>query len=133
MQLDVMLVEKKEDYVKPEPKFKSFSGSGYSMTSSTTSTTSVSDQMQLDESSTGLIEVNQDEPSTTIQLRIGDDRVEVECNLSHTVGDLYAYAVGATGGSVDILNTFPRKKLTEMNQTIEAAGLEDAALIVQIN
>lgn len=83
--------------------------------------------------SAGLV-VDQSLPSTSIQLRLADGtRMVSHFNFHHTVGDIRAFIdASRPGGSRNYqLQTvgFPPKKLTDLTQTIEQAGLANSVVI----
>ena len=76
--------------------------------------------------------MNENEPTTTIQIKLANGKREkVILNLTHTVADLQAKVSSfqATNGRSFTLSAgFPPKILTNASQTIEEAGLKNAAV-----
>lgn len=106
---------------------RAFVGTGHSLGGSTASSASAGATVQ---APTETISVDESAPTTTIQMRLHDGtRITQRFNLSHTVGHIYAYVASASPGvEFDLNMSFPRKKLDDKTQTIEAAQLQNAAL-----
>merc|ERR1712217_842896 len=70
-------------------------------------------------------------PKTKIQLQLPDGSKKAEeFNCDHTVGDLRAVCVKLARCAVQIKGGFPPKELKDDSQTVEAAGLKGAKVIV---
>lgn len=143
-----------EDYVKKVPTFKAFTGSGHSLgsptpptTSEVISTTSSSSTNESNRPSSGNAEneanaaselnVNQDEASTMLSIRLADgSRLSTRFNLTHTVHDIHQYITTArpeySGRSFMLLTTFPSKELSNLSDTIQQAGLQNAAILQRL-
>lgn len=84
---------------------------------------------------TGMPVVNEDEPTTSIQMRFHNgERQVVKFNLTHTVGDIHTYVMQAApvDGSYQLITGFPPKPLDEPGLSIEEAGLKSAAITQKI-
>jgi hypothetical protein len=70
-------------------------------------------------------------PTTSLQIRLHDgSRKVVKANHTHTVLQLRAHVAALTPGvSFELATTFPRKKLTELEQTLAAAGLLNQTIV----
>ncbi|XP_055315280.1 NSFL1 cofactor p47 [Sitodiplosis mosellana] len=130
-------------------KIKPFSGKGHTLGSPTpnindSSSTSIASAPQ----SAGKTEENEklanenlnvdaSQPTTSIQIRLADgSRLSGRFNLTHTINDLRAYVVNArpqyAAQTFALLTTFPSKELTDSEQTIEKAGLANAAIMQRL-
>eukprot|EP00009_Paramoeba_aestuarina_P004926 CAMPEP_0201514764 /NCGR_PEP_ID=MMETSP0161_2-20130828/6518_1 /ASSEMBLY_ACC=CAM_ASM_000251 /TAXON_ID=180227 /ORGANISM="Neoparamoeba aestuarina, Strain SoJaBio B1-5/56/2" /LENGTH=254 /DNA_ID=CAMNT_0047911409 /DNA_START=34 /DNA_END=798 /DNA_ORIENTATION=- len=69
---------------------------------------------------------------TTVQVRAQGGKFTFKANYNHTVGDLYRYVERATNipPPFTICTTFPKKQLTNREQTLQEAELINAAVIV---
>ncbi|XP_031640210.1 NSFL1 cofactor p47 [Contarinia nasturtii] len=77
------------------------------------------------------------QPTTSIQIRLADgSRLSGRFNLSHTINDLRTYVVNArpqyASQTFALLTTFPSKELNDEAQTIEKAGLSNAAIMQRL-
>lgn len=76
-------------------------------------------------------------PTTSIQLRLADGtRMVSRFNHHHTIGDIHAF-IGASrpGGTSNYqlqAMGFPPKQLTDLNQTIEQAGIANSVVIQKL-
>lgn len=80
------------------------------------------------------IVVDENLPSTSIQLRLADGtRIVAKFNFHHTVNDIRSFINAARPGSATNyqlqLMGFPPKLLTDLAQTIEQAGLSNSVVI----
>lgn len=138
-----------EQYVKRAPKFKAFTGSGHALGSPApeVTTTSPPTTASLTESSSSNVEneakaasdlkVNETEPTTMISIRLTDgSRVSSRFNLSHTVQDIRQFIVTSrpqySGRNFILLTTFPNKELANPADTIQQAGLQNAAILQRL-
>ncbi|KAF3518541.1 hypothetical protein DY000_02063576 [Brassica cretica] len=83
--------------------------------------------------SVGLV-VDQAAPTTSIQLRLADGtRLVSRFNNHHTVREVYGFVDASTpGGSRGyqlLTMAFPHKQLTDLDQTIEQAGIANSVVI----
>ncbi|BEI79943.1 hypothetical protein CcaverHIS002_0104720 [Cutaneotrichosporon cavernicola] len=77
------------------------------------------------------IKVDASQPSTTIQLRLGDgSRLVVKVNLDHTVADLRGLVAASRpdGRAFVLQTTFPSRELPD-GETVEQAGLKNAVVV----
>lgn len=122
-----------------KPKYVPFQGAGHTIGSSTPVASAI-DVSHLTgaadaspQHSRSLI-VDEDKPASSLQLRLLDGtRMVVRFNNDHTVADVRSFIDAARPGSSEnyLLQTvgFPPEKLTNLAQTIEAAGLRNAVII----
>ncbi|WVF65744.1 hypothetical protein IAT40_000476 [Kwoniella sp. CBS 6097] len=76
--------------------------------------------------------VDASQPTTSIQLRLGDGtRMVAKVNLTHTVGDLRNYVSAARPDSRSFVlqTTFPSRELSDTSETVEAAKLQNAVVV----
>jgi UBX domain-containing protein 1 len=144
-----------EDYVKRVPKFKAFAGSGHTLGSPTpptsedatvpnmaaaaaTSSESVTSTKEDNEArAASALNLNQSEPTTMVSIRLADgSRISSRFNLTHTVQDIRQYIATArpeyTGRPFLLLTTFPNKELVNPADTIQQAGLQNAAILQRL-
>lgn len=84
-----------------------------------------------DESAMEKPDVNTDAPTTVLQIRLHNGtRLRETLNLSHTVQDLQTIIrlAGAGAQPYVLMAGYPPKPITDMAQSIEAAGLKGAAI-----
>ena len=137
-EVDVKIEQHTENYVKPKPKYKPFSGGGQRLGSPTPDITAVgsvptqtSPSQQKASSSANNTQpavpaptINEAEPVITLQVRLGDGtRLPARFNITHTIGDVYdfvnsASAASRTGNWV-LMTTFPS---TELNDKAKKLG-----------
>lgn len=133
-----------EEYVKRAPKFKAFTGSGHTLGSpapevSTTSPTSAAptsseSNAENEARATSDLKLNEGEPSTMISIRLTDgSRLSSRFNLTHTVQDIRQFIITSRpqylGRNFMLLTTFPNKELVNPADTIQQAGLQNAAIL----
>ena len=132
--MDVKLEQHPNDnYVKPKPKYKPFSGGGQRLGSPTpgVSTTNASAQTpsaatlaQVPSSATTSSTeptgpaINEAEPVITLQIRLGDGtRLPARFNTTHTIGDVYDFVNSASAASRAaswvLMTTFPSTELSD--------------------
>jgi UBX domain-containing protein 1 len=140
-----------DDFVKKTPKFKAFTGSGHTLgspapptleeistTVPTTSSAAPKDTNAENEAkASSNINVNQDEPTTMISIRLNDGhRLSARFNLTHTIQDIRRFVETArpeySGRNYTLLTTFPNKELTNPEDTIQQAGLQNAAILQRL-
>ncbi|KAF8414144.1 hypothetical protein HHK36_002143 [Tetracentron sinense] len=125
----------------PEPKKHSvlFQGVGRTLGSGTTTPataepTVAATPLKTAPSPSLCLIVDETLPSTSIQLRLVDGtRMIARFNYHHTISDIHAFidASGPGAARTYQLQTvgFPPKKLTDVNQTIEQAGIANTVVI----
>lgn len=140
-----------EEFVKKAPRFKAFTGSGHTLGSPTPTTAqeaTLSSSISSPPVSTGnpaesearavsQLSVDQNQPTTMIQIRLADgSRLSAQFNVSHTVDDIRTYVSTArpqyASQNFTLLTTFPNKELTDGSETIEKAGLKNAAILQRL-
>ncbi|WVQ93390.1 hypothetical protein IAU59_000459 [Kwoniella sp. CBS 9459] len=156
--LNVEVAQRKREDYQPPPKkpIKAFGGSGNRLgspapevTSSTssmpgslpqgilvggsgTSTPGGGSSTAAAASSQSEFKVDATQPTTSIQLRLGDGtRMVAKVNLTHTVGDLRNYVSAARPDSRSFVlqTTFPSRELSDNSETVEAAKLQNAVVV----
>lgn len=138
-----------DDFIKKTPKFKAFTGSGHTLGSPapptleeiSTTVPSTSDpkvkNADNEAAASSNINVNQDQPTTMISIRLNDGhRLSARFNLTHTIQDIRRYIETArpeySGRIYTLLTTFPNKELTNPDDTIQQAGLQNAAILQRL-
>ncbi|KAG8227241.1 hypothetical protein J437_LFUL003972 [Ladona fulva] len=130
-----------EDFV-PQ-KFKAFSGKGQLLGSSvptvigSTKPQTESDRIANEAAATEAVKVNNDEPVTSVQVRLADGTVlQGRFNHSHTVDDIHRYITVARPQyqitPFMLLSAFPRKELTDGSKTLEEAGILNSSLLQRL-
>ncbi|ETV77262.1 hypothetical protein, variant [Aphanomyces astaci] len=128
--VDISLVDKRHEQYqgKPKPQYEAFAGAGQSMGASPVDASAI--VRDVDTSAT-LKPVDTTQPTTVVQIRLANgSRVRETLNTTHTVQDLHAILrrEGAATQSYVLLAGFPPKPITDMQATLEAAGLLGAAI-----
>lgn len=132
-EVDVELKQHEEEYVKPKPKYKPFSGAGQRLGSPTPG---LQGQVQAQappssapvtsSSSSGeppKPNVDESQPSVTLQIRLGDGtRLTSRFNTSATIDDVYGFVAASTPESRNrawvLMTTFPSKELQDRKLTL---------------
>ncbi|GAB4859417.1 Plant UBX domain-containing protein 4 [Ancistrocladus abbreviatus] len=139
-QVHVNLVRKDDNCLEPEKQQILFQGVGRTLGGSSSSAPPASEPSAVATSlnsiptpTTGLI-VDENQPSTSIQLRLADGtRMVSRFNYHHTIRDIRGFIDASRPGKVGAykLQTvgFPPKQLTDLDQTIEQAGLANSVVI----
>lgn len=77
--------------------------------------------------------VNSSKPTTTISLRIGQNKQRVEFNTDHTVQDLRRYCqIELQASEFELLAGFPPKTIPDTSQTLTEVGLLNSAVDVRV-
>ncbi|XP_058220378.1 plant UBX domain-containing protein 4-like [Rhododendron vialii] len=135
--VQVQLMRKEENCPIPEKRVPTFQGMGRTLGSSSTSTepteATTTTLTTAPAPAMGLVVVDT-LPSTSIQLRLADGtRMVSRFNYHHTVRDIRAFIDASRPGGVRTyqLQTvgFPPKQLTDLDQSIEQAGLANSVVI----
>jgi len=125
--LNLEILEKKEEY-KPQPKkVIAFSGLGHALGGTEGSSGT--------KAAARLIEVDESKPTTTLQIRLHNgERLNIKCNHTHTVGDIRAHIEAAkpTGKAMELRTTYPNKILSDDYATIKDENLLNAAIVQRI-
>lgn len=131
-----------ENYVKQTAKFKAFTGSGNTLGSPTPATTAEipvasGDPAENEAAANRQLNVQQDQPSTMISIRLADGgRLSTRFNLTHTIEDIRSFINAARPQYADrsfaLLTTFPNKELSNNAETIQQAGLQNAAILQRL-
>lgn len=137
--INVNLVRKGEDYTPPpEPKYTAFSGSGRTLgATGGEAATSAAAAAGAGPSGAGASaslpvvpsswEVDESQPTTTLQLRLLDgQRVVAKFNTSHTVGHIRAFIEAlhpGDGRKGTLVSGMPPQTLGDASMTLQDAGL----------
>lgn len=130
-----------EDFV--THKFKAFSGKGQLLGSSvpavvgSTRPQTEGDRLANEAAATQSIDLNNDEPITSVQVRLADGTVlQGRFNHTHTVNDVRRFITLARPqyqiASFVLLCAFPRKELSDGSKTLEEAGVLNASLLQRL-
>ncbi|KAJ0408563.1 hypothetical protein ATCC90586_009584 [Pythium insidiosum] len=132
-QVEINLVDRRhEDYkAPPAPAYTAFAGQGQTIGSASYAADAVvSSASEVSASSRPVVDDKQ--PTTTLQIRLHNGtRLRETLNLTHTIRDLHAiiHLNGAGAQAYTLLAGFPPRPVsTQMDQTIDAAGLKGAAV-----
>ncbi|KAK4765172.1 hypothetical protein SAY86_026262 [Trapa natans] len=133
----VNLTRRDEKYPEPEKLHIPFQGIGRTLGSSSSATPEPpngSTTFTSDPAPSASVTVNNSLPVTSIQIRLADGtRLIVQFNHHHTINDIRAFIdTSRPGGSRTYqlqMMGFPPKILTDLDQTIEQAGLGNAVVI----
>ncbi|CAM9364244.1 unnamed protein product [Choristocarpus tenellus] len=125
--VDVTLVDKhEEDFV--APAYVAYGGEGQTMGSSSVAQGSV---LTSNEGEVQVPEVDNSQPSTTLQIRLHDGRrVRAQLNMHHTVQHVQAIIQreGAGVAPYVLMAGYPPSALSDAKQTLEQAGLKGASI-----
>ncbi|CAB9503091.1 NSFL1 cofactor p47 [Seminavis robusta] len=126
----VGLIDKRsEEYIE---KFQSFSGAGASLGTKTTGEEGGSDTVDPATLPPQPPAVDASQPTTSIQVRLPNGkRKVVKINLSSSVTDLAAHLRDVASGRFRLLAGFPPAPITDLTQSVEAAGLKGASVSMQ--
>ncbi|KAF1986586.1 SEP-domain-containing protein [Aulographum hederae CBS 113979] len=122
-----------ENYVRPKGAYKPFSGSGQRLGSPVPSASAGASSSTAQQpaaaaagpasssSSAPKVDVNDDAPTVTLQIRLGDGtQLRSRFNTTHTIGDVYSF-VDATRPNTRpyaLMTTFPSKELSDKGQAL---------------
>ncbi|GMY09822.1 plant UBX domain-containing protein 4-like [Fagus crenata] len=137
----VDLTRRDENYPESVKHHIPFHGVGRTLGSSSTSTTPAASEPTISATSlntaplplTGLV-VDESLPSTSIQLRLADGtRMVSRFNHHHTIRDIRDFIDASRPGGVTTYQLltmgFPPKQLSDLDQTIEQAGIANSVVI----
>ncbi|KAF8157379.1 ubiquitin-related domain-containing protein [Mycena galopus ATCC 62051] len=135
--VDVQVTQRtSDDYVPPPPK--PFSGSGNRLGAPVPAASSTSSSTAAASAATASgpvsFEVDQTQPTTSVQIRLADGtRIVCRMNLTHTVRDLRNFINGARPENLTrhytIGTTFPNRTLDDNAATIKEAGLANSVVV----
>ncbi|EPS62254.1 hypothetical protein M569_12538 [Genlisea aurea] len=142
--VQVHLIRREEDYKEPEKPFAHFQGVGRTLGSANDAIPPAvhnnnNNNTSLPASSppsSGLI-VDETQPSTSIQLRLADGtRMVSRFNNSHRIRDIRGFIDasrpnGTMSYQLQIMG-FPPKQLSDLDQTIDEAGIANSVVIQKI-
>lgn len=131
-----------ETYVKQTPKFKAFTGSGQTLGSPTPAMSDdvpvvTGDPAANEAKANQELNLQADQPTTMISIRLADGgRLSSRFNLTHTIDDIRGFIIAARPQYADrsfaLLTTFPNKELSNNTETIQQAGLQNAAILQRL-
>lgn len=132
-----------EEYVPLKPKVKAFSGKGHVLGSPSPATIGITmpldekDRTINEEQAKNSVSVDSSRPVTTIQIRLADgSRLVGQFNHSHTIADVRRFITVARPQyehqAFSLLATFPRKELSDTAQTLDEAGILNAAVLQRL-
>ncbi|XP_008555761.1 NSFL1 cofactor p47 isoform X1 [Microplitis demolitor] len=132
-----------EDYVPQKTKVKAFAGRGHMLGSPSPATvgmtmpTDPADQSANESLARTQLNVDTNNPVTTIQIRLADGQnIREQFNLTHTVGDIRRFITTMrpqyAAQDFTLSTTYPTKELTEDKKTIEEAGLKNSAIMQRL-
>lgn len=134
-----------EEFVRKAPRFKAFTGSGHTLGSPTPPTSvdipvaavPAGDPATNEAQAAKEINVQQEQPTTMVSVRLADGgRLSARFNLTHTVQDIRQYIMTARPQYINrnfmLLTTFPNKELSNSEETIEQAKLQNAAILQRL-
>lgn len=140
---------KDQNYVKPKPKYKPFSGSGQRLgsptpgvaaasSSSTAAAPATSQQSAVPGGAAGPVnEIDESIPTITLQIRLGDgSRAQSRFNTTQTIGDVYNFVSRASTASGDrqwaLMTTFPSKELEDKSVILgDMSDFKRGGVVVQ--
>ena len=148
-EVDVQLEQHRENYVAPKKKYKPFEGGGQRLGSPTpgggeavapaapAAAPSASARAPQGAAQAGPADLNADEPTISLQIRLGDGtRLVSRFNTTHTIGDVYDFVTASNPGSSArpwaLMTTFPSKELTDKSQVLgDLADFKRGGVVVQ--
>lgn len=154
-EVDVQLEQHRENYVAPKKKYKPFEGGGQRLGSPTPAGEAVSAAPaaasatapqaaappsaagQAAAAQAGPADLNADEPTISLQIRLGDGtRLVSRFNTTHTIGDVYDFVTASNPASSGrpwaLMTTFPSKELTDKSQVLgDLADFKRGGVVVQ--
>ncbi|XP_062920008.1 NSFL1 cofactor p47-like isoform X1 [Mobula hypostoma] len=127
-----------EEYLKHKLKFKAFSGDGQKLGSPTPTIVSTPSSPEEEfKYFVNVLNVNESEPTTNIQIRLADgSRLVQKFNQTHRISDIRQFIIQhhpvfATSSFV-LMTTFPNKELTDEEQTLQEANLLNAVIVQRL-
>ncbi|KAH8914379.1 SEP-domain-containing protein [Atractiella rhizophila] len=127
-----------ENYIPPPKVLKPFSGSGNRLGSPVPGTTATSERGSSETrppgSQTPVFQVREGEPTTSLQIRLGDgDRLVGRFNHTHTIRDVRSYIRASRPTSTSrewaLMTAFPQKTFEDESQTLKDANLLGAVIV----
>ena len=145
-EVDVKVEPHDGPYVQPKKKYKPFEGGGQRLgspvpgidTSSSISSQSAPSAVTTSAPSPPVEpSIDSTQPTVTLQIRLGDGtRLVSRFNLSHTLGDVYAFVNASNPASQArswvLMTTFPSKELSDKDAKLEnTPELKKGGTVVQ--
>ncbi|PNF14314.1 NSFL1 cofactor p47 [Cryptotermes secundus] len=132
-----------EEYVPLKPKVKAFSGKGHVLGSPSPATIGITmpldekDRTANEEQAKNSVSLDSSQPVTTVQIRLADgSRLLGQFNHSHTIADVRRFITTARPQyehqTFSLLTTFPSKVLSDNDQTLDEAGILNAAVLQRL-
>ncbi|XP_057247952.1 plant UBX domain-containing protein 4 [Beta vulgaris subsp. vulgaris] len=136
----VNLVRRYENCPEPKKRRIAFEGVGRTLGTSSLVSSGPAPATALNSAPSPLMGLVVDDklPSTSIQLRVADGtRTALRFNYHHTIRDIHAFIDASmparTGAYTLQMMGFPPKQLTDLDQTIEQAGLANSVVILKFS
>jgi len=134
--IDGLVAKIKSNIRSDDEGVSSFTGKGHTLGSPKSvvvPTVSSNDNERNEKFANEILHVDSTKPATTIQIRLSDgSRLTGRFNYSHTIGDVRLFIATArpqyASERFSLLTTFPNKELADAEQTIQAAGIMNAAI-----
>lgn len=132
-----------EDYSTPKTKVRAFTGKGHLLGSPSPATIGITKPMDEKDKSVNeehakeVVAVDPSLPTTSIQIRLSDgSRLLGQFNHSHTIADVRRFITTARPQyehqNFTLLTTFPSKQLSDDAETLEKAGILNAAILQRL-
>ena len=147
-EVDVQLEQHRENYVAPKKKYKPFEGGGHRLGSpapgvevpSSSNSQPAAAPSTTESGSTSAnpsVDVNESEPTVSLQIRLGDGtRLVSRFNTTHTIGDVYDFVNASSPAGRDrpwaLMTTFPSKELNDKSKVLgDLAEFKRGGVVVQ--
>ena len=144
-EVDVEIKQHDENYVRPKPKYKPFSGSGQRLGSPTPGSDSASPAPTPNPTATSTSgsaapqnpDVDESQPTVTLQIRLGDGtRLSSRFNTTQTIGHVYSFVAAAIPSNQTrdwvLMTTFPSNELKDRTAVLgELAEFKRGGVVVQ--
>ncbi|XP_044738463.1 NSFL1 cofactor p47-like [Chrysoperla carnea] len=131
-----------EEFTQVKQKLKPFSGTGHTLGSPAPATVGSpskeeGDRTVNEEVAKEQVKIDQTQPTTNIQIRLADgSRLIGQFNHVHTVNDVRRYIVLSRpqyqNQEFALLTTFPNRELSDGTQTLDQAGILNAAVMQRL-
>ncbi|GIL80837.1 hypothetical protein Vretimale_9445 [Volvox reticuliferus] len=133
--VDVNLMRKEEPYTEAERPKQYFTGTGRTLGATSGASTSAAPAPASSISAGEWTGVDDTKPTTSLQLRLPDgSRMVARFNNSHTVQDIRRFVSTSRPditAAYQLMTAFPNKVIEGEHQTLEAAGLLNAVIILK--
>lgn len=144
-EVDVDIKQHQENYVRPKPKYKPFSGSGQRLGSPTPGAESAAPAATANPPAAPSTtsgppqnpDIDESQPTVTLQVRLGDGtRLSSRFNTTQTIGDVYSFVTAASPSSLArewvLMTTFPSNELNDKTAVLgDLAEFKRGGVVVQ--